>query len=328
MVLTRVSIISHSLLPWWWTWKRFHMRALSQTNMHSCVHFSPSGCWRGKLLSPTHRKLWSMSTNVLKYWRFKVLVICGVKAPKLNVLLCCLFIFRDLPQVPANIYRPACNSRHKLRVSFIKWALRWPHSAWRRKELVHPPKKTGRLFPRRVEGQRRVTSRLCLFSVSPPGSVSDCGGWRETRLCCRREAVYLRALWKNKLTAGQAVRAHAAVVACTASAAFIVLAALIVLTQTECLSPLFILLPFLVLFCPPGPLSSWMRSWSWSLSVMEVLNTQGKLFLVSLSSFLALWPLTLTVFCSHFKVVIDWKHLIDWLDEGRLWPTLYASFMS
>lgn len=51
------------------TWS--HMRVPSQTNMPSfvflCVHFSPSGCWRGKLLLPTDRKLWLMLTNVLKY---------------------------------------------------------------------------------------------------------------------------------------------------------------------------------------------------------------------------------------------------------------------
>lgn len=167
-------------------------------------------------------------------------------------------------------------------------------SAWRRKELVHPPQKTGRLFARRVEGQRRVTSGLCLFSVSPPGSVSDCGGWREIRLSCRREAFYLRALWKNKLTAGQAVRAHAAIVVCMASAALIVLA------QTDCHSLLFILLPFLVLFVLLVLPHSWMRSWSWSLSVMVLLNTQGKIFLVSLSSLFWLYGPCLWLFSAHF----------------------------
>lgn len=87
-------------------------------------------------------------------------------------------------------------------------------SAWRRKERAHPPKKMGRLSARRVEGRRAVTSRLCLFSVSPPGSVSNCGSWREMRLCCQREAIYLTAPWKNKLTAGQAVTANICGVHC------------------------------------------------------------------------------------------------------------------
>lgn len=50
------------------------------------------------------------------------LKISGVKVSKLNVL-CYLFIFRDLPQVPAHIYHPLCNSSHKWRVNFVKWAL-------------------------------------------------------------------------------------------------------------------------------------------------------------------------------------------------------------
>lgn len=199
--------------------------------------------------------------------------------------------------------------------------------AWRRKELVHPPKKTGRLFARGVEGQCRVTSRLCLFSVSPPGSVSDCGGWRKIRFCCRREAIYLRALWKNKLTAGQAVKSARSRCGVHGQRGTHCLSGAHCLSADRLSFSSFHPFTFSGPFCPPGLLSSWMRSWSWSLSVMELLNTQGKLFLVSLGSLFWLYgPWSFTVFCS--QVVINWKHLIDWLDEGRLWPTLYAGFMT
>lgn len=90
------------------------------------------------------------------------------------------------------------------------WNLLNACSARKRKALARPPKKTGcpDVCPRGVGGRRGVTWRLCLFRVSPPGSVSNCGHWSEICLCCQREAIYLTALWKkNKSTAGQAVSA-------------------------------------------------------------------------------------------------------------------------
>lgn len=68
----------------------------------------------------------------------------------------------------------------------------------KKKALAIPPRRGGL----GVRGPHAVTWRLCLFRMSPPGSVSNCGCWSEICLCCQREAIYLTALWnKNKSTA-------------------------------------------------------------------------------------------------------------------------------
>lgn len=64
-------------------------------------------------------------------------------------------------------------------------------------------RKRATRLPEGIGGQRRATRRdparpgVFVCSVSPPGSVSNCGCWSEKCLCCWQEAIYLTALWKE-----------------------------------------------------------------------------------------------------------------------------------
>lgn len=75
-------------------------------------------------------------------------------------------------------------------------------SVSRRKDLVHPLEKLLSLFARRVKGQPSVTLTLCLFSGSPPGSVSNCGRWLKICLCYSTGSRLLNR-WVGKRLTGQ-----------------------------------------------------------------------------------------------------------------------------
>lgn len=120
------------------------------------------------------------------------------KDPKPKFLLCCLFMLTDFAPVHSwwtvsinggwNVLnepwqqRPECTLRPKKRRSCAS-----------SKENGTP------VCPRGGSEVDAAWPGVFVCSVSPPGSVSNCGRWSEICLCCWREAIYLTALWKKQV---------------------------------------------------------------------------------------------------------------------------------